>query len=252
MNIVDIIIIIWLLFGLIAGIKNGFTKQLISFVGFVVILFISYHLKNYVSVWMYEYLPFFKFGGIFKGVTVLNIALYELLAFIAVFAVLEIIFSIVMWVGDWIEKAMAFLVLPQAISGTLGAIVGVLEYYVIAFVLLYILALPVFDIKVVQDSELTDKILNNTPVLTSQISDTLSAIDEFAKLRDKYEVTGTSTEFNLETLDLFLRRGVITIDNVDMLVSKGKLQIDNIESVLSKYRTAANTTSTSTSTLSTN
>src|SRR5574344_2757537 len=101
MNIVDIIIIIWLLFGLIAGIKNGFTKQLISFVGFVVILFISYHLKNYVSVWMYEYLPFFKFGGIFKGVTVLNIALYELLAFIAVFAILETIFSIVMWVGDW-------------------------------------------------------------------------------------------------------------------------------------------------------
>jgi|GEM_PF-195665 len=251
MNIVDVIIIVWLLFGLAAGIKNGFTKQLISFVGFILILLISYQLKNYVSVWMYQYLPFFKFAGVFKGVTVLNIALYEIVAFFVVFTALMIIFSIIMLVGNLIEKAMAFLVIPKVISSILGAILGVLEYYAVAFMILYILALPVFNIGAINNSEVTKTILTRTPILSDKVKSTLSTIDEFAALRDKYEVTGTSTEFNLETLDLFLKHGVITVENVDMLVSKGKLQIDNIESVLSKYRTNTTNTSTSESTSTT-
>lgn len=240
MNIVDIIIIIWLLFGLTAGLKNGFTKQLISFVGFVLIFFLSYKFKNNLSVIMYEYLPFFNFDGAIKGVTVLNIALYEFLAFLAVFAILEILFGIVLFISDLVEKAMAFLIIPGAISHILGAVVGVIEYFLIAFVILYCLTLPIFNIKEVKDSQLTKEILEKTPLFSDTIEPTVEVINEFAELRDKYEITGTSNEFNLETLDLFLKHKVITLENVDKLIEKKKLQIDNVESVLSKYHTTTN------------
>ena len=46
-------------------------------------------------------------------------------------------------------------------------------------------------------------------------------------------------EITRETLDLFLKYDVITVESVDYLVEKDKLKIDNIESILSKYREEA-------------
>ena len=47
-----------------------------------------------------KFLPFFNFGGIIKGVTVLNIALYEAIAFILVAGILMAILNSVLF-ADW-------------------------------------------------------------------------------------------------------------------------------------------------------
>ena len=75
MKIVDIVILIIILLGAVIGFKRGFTRSLVSALGFIVIAILAYFLKNPLSILLYENLPFFKFGGILKGVTVLNIAL---------------------------------------------------------------------------------------------------------------------------------------------------------------------------------
>ena len=84
MNIIDIGIILIIIMGGIVGFKRGFFNQLVSSIGFFVIVVLSFLLKNPLSVFLYEHLPFFKFGGIIKGVTVLNIFLYEIIAFIII------------------------------------------------------------------------------------------------------------------------------------------------------------------------
>lgn len=236
MNIVDVIIIITILFGAIIGFKHGFTKQLVSFIGFIAVVMMSFALKNTVSVWMYEHLPFFNFGGIFKGVSVLNIIVYEVVAFLVVFAILQILLKIVIWLTGIIEKIFDLTIILGVFSKLLGAVVGALEYFVIVFIVLYVLSLPIFDLYILEQSEYKDKILNNTPLLSGYIDKSLVVIDKFVELKDKYEVTGSADEFNLEALDLFLEYKVITVDNVDKLVAKNKLNIDNIESVLIKYR----------------
>ena len=43
-------------------------------------------------------------------------------------------------------------------------------------------------------------------------------------------------EFNKETLDLFLKYNVVSIDSVDKLIKDNKLKIDGIDEVLVKYR----------------
>ena len=68
------------------------------------------------------------------------------------------------------------------------------------------------------------------------VDKSLDVINDFTKIRDKYETTPNASEFNRETLELFLKYDVITVDSVETLVNKDKLKIDNIDELLEQYR----------------
>lgn len=236
MNVVDILIIIFLAFGAIIGFKRGFTKQLLSFLGFILIVVLAFALKNPISVLLYENLPFFKFGGIFKGVTVLNILIYEVISFFLILSILMIILKLLLLVSSIFEKLLNMTIILGIPSKILGAIVGVLENFIVVFIILYVLSLPIFNINGLNDSKLKNDILNKTPILSKYIDNSIKVIDEFVGLKDKYQEATDSNSFNLEALNLLLKHKVITIESVDKLIEKDKLQINNIESVLKNYR----------------
>lgn len=237
MNIVDLIIIIVILFGAVIGLKRGFTKSLVSAVGLIAIVIIAFLLKNPVSTVLYEHLPFFQFGGVIKGVTVLNIALYELLAFVIVLAVLGIVLKILMIATSIFERILTLTIILGIPSKILGAIIGALEWFILVFIGLYVLNMPVVNVKEINNSTLAPKILNNTPILSGVIKDTNAVINEFASIKDKYTDKNVDTnEFNKETLDLFLKYNVVSVDSVDKLIKDNKLKIDGIDEVLVKYR----------------
>lgn len=237
MNIVDLIIIILILFGAVIGFKRGFTKSLVSAVGLIAIVIIAFLLKNPVSTVLYEHLPFFQFGGVIKGVTVLNIALYELLAFVIVLAVLGIVLKILMIATSIFERILTLTIILGIPSKILGAIIGALEWFILVFIGLYVLNMPVVNVKEINNSTLAPKILNNTPILSGVIKDTNDVINEFASIKDRYTDKNVDTnEFNKETLDLFLKYNVVSVDSVDKLIKDNKLKIDGIDEVLVKYR----------------
>ena len=64
----------------------------------------------------------------------------------------------------------------------------------------------------------------------------MDVFDEFANLKEEYENSDSADEFNRETLDLFLKYKVITVDSAERLVEKGKLNVDHIDKILDKYR----------------
>ena len=45
LNIIDAIVILVILFGAVMGFKHGFTKQLVSFIGLILIIFLAFKLK---------------------------------------------------------------------------------------------------------------------------------------------------------------------------------------------------------------
>lgn len=237
MKIVDIVILIIILLGAVIGFKRGFTRSLVSALGFIVIAILAYFLKNPLSILLYENLPFFKFGGILKGVTVLNIALYELLAFVIVLAILGVALKILMVATSVFEKILKMTIILGIPSKIMGAVVGALEAFVIVFISLYALSLPIFNISIVNDSNWKDTILNKTPILSAFSKDTMKVIDEFASIKEKYKDNNKNAEeFNKEVLDLFLKYDVVKVSSIDKLVEKEKLQINNIEEILMKYR----------------
>lgn len=237
MEIVDIIILIIILFGAVIGFKRGFTRSLVSALGFIIIAILAFFLKNPLSVLLYENLPFFKFGGILKGVTVLNIALYELLAFVIVLAILGIALKILMVATSVFEKLLKMTIILGIPSKIMGAVVGAVEAFVMVFIALYVLSLPIFNITFVENSKWKNQILNNTPVLSAFSKKTMGVVKAFSGIKEKYEDNNKNAEeFNKEVLDLFLKYDVVKVSSIDKLVEKGKLQINNIEEILMKYR----------------
>lgn len=237
MNVIDLIIIILILFGAVVGFKRGLTRSLVSALGMIAIVILAFLLKNPVSVLLYEHLPFFEFGGIIKGVTVLNVVLYELLAFVIVLAVLGIALKVLTLVTTIFEKILNATIILGIPSKILGAVVGVLEWFVIVFIGLYILNMPMIHIKEVEESKLAPVILTKTPILSGVINNTTKVVEEFTSIKDKYKDSNVKTEeFNKETLDLFLKYDVVTVESIEKLIDDGKLKINNIEEILNKYR----------------
>ena len=236
MNGFDAAIILILIMGAVVGFKRGFTYEVVSTVGFFLVLILAYFLKNPLSVFLYEHLPFFKFGGIFKGVTVLNIFLYEVIAFLVVASILMFILKIVEKVTNLFEKFLKFTFVFSIPSKIAGMVVGIIESYVWVYIILYILNLPMFDISLLQKSQFKDTILNHTVILSNATNNSMKVINEFMDLKEKYEKAPNATEFNRETLDLFLKYDVITVDSVETLRDKNKLKIDHLDEILNKYK----------------
>ncbi len=236
MNIIDAAIILLLLLGAVIGFKRGFTKQILSFLGVFLVVILAFWLKNPVSIFLYEHLPFFKFGGVLKGVTVLNIALYELIALFILIAILTIILKVLVFASSIFERILKFTIILGIPSKILGAIVGVIESFVWIFIALYIFSLPVFHIEIIEQSKMRSGILKNTPILSLFADETLKVVEEFTSLKEKYEQAPNANAFNKETLNLFLAYNIITVDSVDKLIEKNKLQIDGVEEVLECYR----------------
>lgn len=224
MSIVDVVILIFLAFGAIVGFKRGFTKQLVSLVGIFAIIIFSFLLKNPVSVFLYNNLPFFNFGGIFKDITVINILVYEVIAFFVIFFILTIVFRILLKLTSAFEKILKWTIILGIPSKILGAILGMVQNLIYAFIIIYILNLPTLELNILDDSKVANTILEKTPILTNVCDKTLTVINEIGNLAEEYNDTTNVGEFNQKTLNLMIDNNVITKENAQKLIDKGKIK----------------------------
>ncbi len=234
MQIVDIIIILMIILGAVVGFKQGFIKKTTSFLGTFLVVVLSFMLKNPLSVVMYENLPFFKFGGIIRGIDIINILIYELLAFIIVAAALTFILRILLVLTGLVEKLLKMTIFLSIPSKILGIFIGALEYYVYIFLALVFLNLPAFNIEIVRESNLANKILDNTPILSNLVGPTVDTYTEvYETLHDVNNMS--NVEINEKVLVIFLDKGVITVDSAQKLIDMNKIYIEDT-SILDRYR----------------
>ena len=236
MNFVDSVIILLIFVGYFLGKKRGFLPQLVSVVGCFLIVLGAFLLKNPVSQFLYEKLPFVNFMGVFKGVTILNIVFYEVLAFIIVLVIFYVIFRAILSVSKVFERILTSIPLLELPSKLLGGILGIVENYIVVFMMLYILTLPFFNFRIISDSVLRKIILSDTPVLSNLLNNTVDASDEIFALKDKYTESFDAKEFNQEALDVLLEYNITTVENIDKLIELKKIKREDVESVLNKYR----------------
>lgn len=236
MNIIDAIAILIILSCMAMGLKKGFTKELISFLGFFVIVIAAFLLKNPISKILYENLPFFTFGGLFKGITALNIILYEIIAFFIVIAILTIVFRVLLFASSIFEKLLNMTIILGIPSKILGMVVGLVEGFVWVFILFYIVSLPLFNFKEVNDSKMMGPVLKNTPILSSFTKDFKVALEELSDLKEEYKNEGNKEKFNYDTLNILLKYKIVTTESIEKLNEKGKLKIENVNTLLNLYR----------------
>lgn len=241
MNIVDIGIIIILLFGAVLGFKRGFTKELVKALGFVAVIVVAYFVKNPLSILMYENLPFYSFG-LLKNIEILNILVYEALAFIVCIIILSLALKLLLLATTLFEKILNATVILGVPSKIAGALVGVIYHYIIVFLVLYISSLIFIDNEYLLKSKYREPILNKTPLLSELIDSSVGVIDEFRILKDKYSDKSISeNEFNYQAFDLFLKYNVVTPESLEKLIESGKVEsFENCVELINKYKENTN------------
>ncbi|MBE6147565.1 MAG: CvpA family protein [Firmicutes bacterium] len=235
-NIVDVLIILIILLSGVNGYHRGVIKQVVSTVGLLLIIALAFYFKNPLAEFLSFNLPFFKFWGSFSGLTSLNIIFYQLISFMIIFSVLEVVLKFSIKISGLIEKILKYTIILGIPSKILGFVVGVVEGFIVVFVALFFLKQPAFHITQLENSKLADTILNSTPILSGISSDMVEAIDDVYKVIEKYQDEDRNNEkLNLETIDVMLKHKVITPDYVIKLVDIGKIKVDGIDKVLEKY-----------------
>ena len=230
---IDIIIVLILLMGAVVGFKRGVIKSAVTFIGAIVVIILAFYLKNPVSKLMYTYLPFFNFAGDFEGLTVLNIVIYEALAFVIVYVILMSILQILISVRGVIEKVLNFTIVLGIPSKLLGALFGFFETYLFVFVALFLLSqIPVTN-AYIKDSFVADKIANSSPILSGISENYYKAFEEIISIKDQN--IHDKNEYNRQSLDILLKYDIVDVDSARDLIESGKMPIDNAQGILDKY-----------------
>ncbi len=233
-SVLDSIIILFLLMGAIVGFKRGVIKSATMFIGAILVIFLSYSLKNPVSKILYSFLPFFNFAGDFEGLTVLNIVIYEALAFVLVYIVLMSILQLIIKVTGGIETILKFTIVLGIPSKMMGALFGLCETFLFVFVALFLLSQIPTTNEFVRSSTLGEKILNSSPVISGITQEYYRAFEEIISLKDQN--LQNKDEYNRRSLDILLKYDIVKKDAVKDLLDKKKLIISDADSVLDKYR----------------
>lgn len=230
-NVIDAIIILFLLAGAVLGFKRGAIQTLATLIGTILIIILAYYLKNPLSVFLYTYLPFFKLGGIFNGITVINILIYEAIAFLIVLGVLSVLLSVILKITGILSKIVDHSIILTLPSKLIGIAVGFLEAYVFLFVLLFIFSQFSFSNTVLKDSKYTNIILSKTP-FTTGFKNSYNAFNEIRDLGNN-----NSSNKDYEALNTLLKYDIITTDNAHKLVDNGKINIKGSNKLIERYET---------------
>ena len=215
-SIVDSIIILFLLMGAVVGFKRGVIKSATMFVGAIVVLILSFWLKNPVSKILYSVCPFFNFAGDFEGLTI-----YEAIAFILVYIVLMSVLQIVIKITGGIEKILDFTIILGIPSKLLGALFGFLESYLFVFIALFLLSMLPTTNELILESRLGGVITESSPGLSNLTEESLAAVKEIISIKDQN--IHNKKEYNKKCLDILLKYDIVKQEAVDELIEKGKL-----------------------------
>ncbi|MBQ8891520.1 MAG: CvpA family protein [Bacilli bacterium] len=231
MNIVDIIIIIFILLMGVIGSKRGVFKEIIFCVGTILLFVLAFKFKDILGNVFLLNLPMFDFPNVFQGVITLNILVYQLLAFVVTLIILLIIFEVILSITGIFEKILKMTIILGIPSKILGFLGGLVEGYVIAFVLLFFLTQPAFNFTRFMESKYANAILTSSPVLTSVTSDTVGLVQDIYNLKDESD----KNILNGKILDMMLDKKIVSYDIAKKLYDSDKIKFDGIEIVLDKY-----------------
>lgn len=237
LNIFDVGIILLLIMFLIVGFKNGVIREAFALVGIIAVFILSFVFKGLLGNLMCIILPFFKLSGVIEGFSVINILIYQIIAFMLVFAILLTIYEIFLKISKFIQKLVNLTIILILPSKLLGAVVSLIKGVIVLFAVFIVLMIPLKNSELFTGSTMVNQILYKTPILSQSSNNFINTVEEIYNLAEKVSNKEISTnDANLELLDMMLKHKIVNKSTVESLVELHKLDdVNNIETVLQKY-----------------
>lgn len=236
MNFIDILILVLIIFAGINGFRKGIINSLAIFIGTLLIFVLAFYLKNPISTILYEHFPFFDLGGKFEGVTVFNILIYEGISYLLTISILAFILKLLTKVSKVLNNVIHSTLILGFPSKILGFLIGLLQGYIIAFIIIFSLSLISSTASKVNESEYGNKLLETTPILSQVVSSTYNSITEVYAITTKFENAENKEQANLESLDVLLKYEILTVESADKLIETKKIDIPDAKTIIDKYR----------------
>ena len=134
------------------------------------------------------------------------------------------IFLLLLKITNLFEKILKATIILAIPSKILGALLGIVQNIIYVFIILYILNLPIFNFKEVNDSKVGNKILKYTPVLNVICNNALKSFNDIIKLKNEYNDIGNTKKYNQEVVNKMVENKIITKENVQKLIKQKKLE----------------------------
>ena len=237
LNIFDVGIILLLIMFLIVGFKNGVIREAFALIGIIAVFILSFVFKGLLGNLMCIILPFFKLSGVIEGFSVINILIYQIIAFMLVFAILLTIYEIFLKISKFIQKLVNLTIILILPSKLLGAVVSLIKGVIVLFAVFIVLMIPLKNSELFTGSTMVNQILYKTPIRSQSSNNYINTVEEIYNLAEKVSNKKISTNAaNLELLDMMLKHKIVNKSTVESLVKLHKLDdVNNIETVLQKY-----------------
>ena len=196
MNIFSVIVILLIISSGVMGLKKGFLKESVVFIGTILVYIISFLLKDKIGLVLCKWFPFFSFDGL----QTLNILVYQLIAFIFIATILFSIATIIFKLTGIIQKLVDITIILTLPSKILGFIFGILEGYIVMFLILIILAIPLRNVELFKESTVVTKIMYNSPILSKTLGGVPKTIEDILDVTT--EIQKTDYNKNKVALDI--------------------------------------------------
>ncbi len=233
MNIFDVIIILLILCMGVLGFRRGVFKEFVMIAGTILVLTLSFQLKDPIANFFCIHLPFFDFQGILHGATSLSIVFYQILAFLLIAAILFAVLRIVLQVTGIFEKFLKYTIVLGIPSKVCGFFVGLLEGGIILFFVLVVLSVPLQNVDLFMASSIRTYMVSEMPLLKDSVGGMNQAMEDIYKLAKE---KADDDQFNYDVMDVLLKYKIIKTDLAKELVLKKKIdRIPGIQSLIQDY-----------------
>lgn len=227
MSMFSAILILIVLFYGVYGFKRGVIKTGVSLVGTIAVLVISYVFKDYLASILMEHLPFFNFGGIFNGISSINILMYEMISFIFIFIILYCILNILLSLSGLIEKILKMTIILAIPSKILGAILGLIEGIIVAYLVSFIfIHIPATE-EYVMNSKTSIVLLERTPFIGEMALKTTLALEEINSDLKDVKTEDDIEKANLKVLHTLIYYKLIDQGDAQKLIDDKKIVFKN-------------------------
>lgn len=233
MNIFSVIVILLIISSGVMGLKKGFLKESVVFIGTILVYIISFLLKDKIGLVLCKWFPFFYFDGL----QTLNILVYQLIAFIFIATILFSIATIIFKLTGIIQKLVDITIILTLPSKILGFIFGILEGYIVMFLILIILAIPLRNVELFKESTVVTKIMYNSPILSKTLGGVPKTIEDILDVTTEIQKTDyNKNKVALDIMKIELDHNIISKEDTLDLIERGKLdKVQGIKSFVKNY-----------------
>jgi len=233
MNIFSVIVILLIISSGVMGLKKGFLKESVVFIGTILVYIISFLLKDKIGLVLCKWFPFFSFDGL----QTLNILVYQLIAFIFIATILFSIATIIFKLTGIIQKLVDITIILTLPSKILGFIFGILEGYIVMFLILIILAIPLRNVELFKESTVVTKIMYNSPILSKTLGGVPKTIEDILDVTTEIQKTDyNKNKVALDIMKIELDHNIISKEDTLDLIERGKLdKVQGIKNFVKNY-----------------